>query len=93
MKKERQKGSITVEATLFIPIFLFAFMSILQSGFFCKSAASDTVCGRSGCQGGCPVQLYSGKNRYSERISGNRTGGGRFWQQPERNSGKSVSDR
>ena len=28
MKKERQKGSITVEATLFIPIFLFAFMSI-----------------------------------------------------------------
>lgn len=28
MKKDKEKGSITVEATLFIPLFLFAFLSI-----------------------------------------------------------------
>ena len=37
MKKERQKGSITVEATLFIPIFLFAFMSIYSLVSFARA--------------------------------------------------------
>lgn len=37
MKKERQKGSITVEATLFIPMFLFAFMSIYSLVFFVRA--------------------------------------------------------
>lgn len=55
MKKERQKGSITVEASLFIPMFLFAFMSIYSLVFFCKSAACDPVCSGSGCKGGCSV--------------------------------------
>lgn len=37
MKQERQKGSITVEATLFIPIFLFAFMSIYSLVSFARA--------------------------------------------------------
>ncbi|WP_418418537.1 TadE/TadG family type IV pilus assembly protein [Blautia sp.] len=37
MKKERQKGSITVEASLFIPMFLFAFMSIYSLVFFVRA--------------------------------------------------------
>ena len=37
MKNERQKGSITVEATLFIPIFLFAFMSIYSLVSFARA--------------------------------------------------------
>lgn len=36
-EKERQKGSITVEATLFIPIFLFAFMSIYSLVSFARA--------------------------------------------------------
>ena len=63
MKKERQKGFHNRRGNAFYSHIFVCIYEYLQSGFFCKSAASDTVCGRSGCQGGCPVQLYSGKKQ------------------------------
>lgn len=37
MKSEGQKGSITVEATLFLPLFLFAFLSIYNLVYFARA--------------------------------------------------------
>lgn len=37
MKREKEKGSITVEATLFIPLFLFAFLSIYNLIYFARA--------------------------------------------------------
>ena len=56
--KKRQKGSITVEATLFLPLFFLA-------DIVYQSTADCTVCGRSGGKRSGTVQLYSGKDRNS----------------------------
>ncbi|MDC7289636.1 pilus assembly protein [Blautia schinkii] len=37
MKKDKQRGSITVEAALFLPIFLFAFLSIYNMVYFARA--------------------------------------------------------
>ena len=78
MKKERQKGSITVEATLFIPIFLFAFMSIYSLVSF---ARAQLLIQYAADQAAREVAQYSyilGKNRNFGRLSGNGAGGGRL---------------
>ena len=63
--KKRQKGSYHREATLFLPLFFLAFVSIYSLISFTRAQlivqyAADQAAKRSGT-----VQLYSGKDRNS----------------------------
>lgn len=46
MKKER--GSITVEAALFLPVFLMAFLTIYNLVYFARGTDAYAVCSGSG---------------------------------------------
>lgn len=63
--KGKTKRSLQPGGNAFIPILLHLWVFTV---WFLQEGSFDTVCGRSGCQGGCLCQLYSGKQVFWTHI-------------------------